>query len=111
MQATFSRSVLAQRQIGLIVQLHHHFGLQFFIGTLPPLGFSSTYSEVHRFKRNVAVSQGFLIQDNSNSFILFVGDNVHHNNGFLGGHNAFHGMGMIATITTKSDSKRHVSRQ
>jgi hypothetical protein len=45
-QATRPKGVIAHLQIGLAIQLHHHFGSQFLIDTLYNLGFSSSCSEV-----------------------------------------------------------------
>jgi hypothetical protein len=41
-QATRPKGVIAHLQIGLAIQLHHHFGSQFLIDTLYNLGFSSS---------------------------------------------------------------------
>jgi len=45
-QATRPKGVIAHLQIGLAIQLHHHFGSRFLIDTLYNLGFSSSCSEV-----------------------------------------------------------------
>lgn len=50
MQSTRPRSSIAPQQIGLGIQIHHHFGSTFLIDTLNSLGFSSSYSEVQKFE-------------------------------------------------------------
>ena len=45
-QATRPRWVIAPQQIGLGIQMHHHFGSRFLVDTLYSLGFSSSYTEV-----------------------------------------------------------------
>ncbi|WAR31650.1 hypothetical protein MAR_034192, partial [Mya arenaria] len=35
--------------------------------------------------------------------LQFTGDNVEHNTGTLDGHNTFHGMGIVATVTPRDD--------
>ncbi|KAJ8414824.1 hypothetical protein AAFF_G00023470 [Aldrovandia affinis] len=82
MQATRPKVILAPLQIGLGVQLHHHFASRFLIDTLHQLGFC--YS--------------------------FAGDNVDHNIRTLDGNNTFHGMGMIAAITPATKSSNPILR-
>ena len=46
MQATRPRSILAPLQVGLGIQLHHHFVSKFLIDSLNKHGFCCSYSEV-----------------------------------------------------------------
>ena len=45
-QATCPRTVIAPLQIGLAVQMYHHFRSHFLIDSLSALGFCSSYAEV-----------------------------------------------------------------
>ncbi|KAK7111326.1 hypothetical protein V1264_010980 [Littorina saxatilis] len=62
-QAARPRVVIAPLQIGLGVQMHHHFGSRYLIDVLNAMGFSSSYTEVQRFEANAAVSQLQIFQD------------------------------------------------
>ena len=99
MQATRPRVLLAHLQIGLGIQLHHHFASRFLIDTLNKHGFCCSYHEVHHFEQNAAVSYGADIPNFSSQFVQYVADNVDHNTRTLDGNDTFHGMGMIAVIT------------
>ena len=57
-QAARPRVLIAPLQVGLAVQMHHHFGSQFLIDSLHGSGFCSSYSEVTRFEVSAACSQG-----------------------------------------------------
>ncbi len=54
-QATRPRVVLCPLQLGLGVQLHHHFSSRFFIDSLNSHGFCSSYSEIQHFERSASV--------------------------------------------------------
>ena len=99
MQAARPRVLLAPLQIGLGVQLHHHYASRFFIDTLHKHGFCCSYNEVHQFEQNAVLSYGTDIPNYSSQFVQYVADNVDHNIKTLDGNNTFHGMGMIAAIT------------
>ena len=100
MQAVRPRALMAPLQLGLAIQLHHHFGSRFLIDILYELGFGSSYSEVQRFECSAAVTRGTAIGDlTADDFVQYMADNVDHNSGTIDGHNTFHGMGMIATVT------------
>ena len=58
MQAARPRVLLAPLQIGLDVQLHHHFTSRLLIDSLHRLGFCYSYQEVQTFEKNAAVTQG-----------------------------------------------------
>lgn len=51
MQATAPRIMTSPLQIGLGVQLHHHFGSRFLIDCLNKHGFCSSYAEVTKFEK------------------------------------------------------------
>ena len=115
-QAARPRVILAPLQVGLAVQLHHHFASRFLIDTLHRLGFCSSYQEAQLFNQNAALDQGTDIPDYNGEFVQYVADNVDHNVRTLDGNDTFHGMGMIATVTpgTKPTScvpRRQVSPQ
>ncbi|CAC5381294.1 unnamed protein product [Mytilus coruscus] len=103
--------------LGLGIQLHHNFASRFLVSTIHSLGFCTSYSEIQRFESSAAISQGIdLPGDVSNSFIQFVADNVDHNIRTLDGNDTFHGMGLIAGITSgtmKTDAilRRDVSAE
>ena len=100
MQAARPRVLLAPLQIGLGVQLHHHYSSRFLIDTLHKHGFCCSYNEVHQLEQNAVLSYGTDIPSYTSQFVQYVADNV-HNIKTLDGNNTFHGMEMIATITPK----------
>ncbi|EDO33944.1 predicted protein [Nematostella vectensis] len=51
-QATRPRAVLAPLQVGLALQLHHHFASKFLIECLNAHGFCSPYETVQKYERN-----------------------------------------------------------
>ena len=102
-QAVRPRKVLAPLQLGLAVQMHHHFRSRFLIDTLSAMGYCSSYSEVQRFEENASAS---VAPDPlggqiglSETMLLFAADNVDHNIVTIDGKGTFHGMGMIAAVT------------
>lgn len=110
-QAARPRSLLAPLQIGLAVQLHHHFGSKFLIDSLNSLGYCSSYPEVKKFERSAAKVLGIDIPNvTSEHFVQFIADNVDHNIATLDGHNTFHGMGIIATVTPMTKSPKQIPR-
>ena len=80
MQAARPRAIIAPLQLGLGLQMHHHFASKFLIETLNNLGFSSSYSEVMLYERKAAVTA-----DPKNNtlfcgqFIQYIADNMDHN--------------------------------
>ena len=56
MQATRPRVLIAPLQLGLAVQMHHHFESRFLIDSLHRHGFCPSCSEVQMFKRNAVVT-------------------------------------------------------
>ena len=61
-QAVRPRAVIAPLQIGLSIQMHHHFRSKYLIETLNSLGFCSSYKEVLSFERNAAMTTGVDLQ-------------------------------------------------
>ena len=110
MQATQPRVSLAPLQVGLGVQLHHHYASRFLINTLHKLGFCCSYNEVYQFEQNAVLSYGTNIRNYSLQFIQFVADNVDHNIKSLDGNDTFHGTGMIAAITPGNKRSNPISR-
>ena len=100
-------------QLGLGVQLHHHFGSRFLVDTLHSLGFCCSYYEVQKYESNAAaiLSTTIPCQDAEVPFLQFIADNVDHNLRTLDGHNTFHGMGIITTSTPGSDVSVIVPRK
>ena len=84
-------ALLAPLQIGLAVQMHHHFASRFLVDTLNKLGFCSSYSEVLRFEKCAAVSENQGAKDvPENSFLHYVADNVDHDSCTIDGRGTFH---------------------
>ncbi len=83
MQIARPRTILALIQVGLGVQLHHHFASKFIIDTLNKFnkhGFCCSYSEVTKFERNAAVAQSTDIPGfTPRHCVQYVADNVDHN--------------------------------
>lgn len=102
-QAVRPRAVVAPLQLGLSVQIHHHFRSRFLVDSLSAMGFCSSYSEVQRFEENAAASVAPDVLggsiDTLDTALLFAADNVDHNIITLDGKGTFHGMGMIAAVT------------
>ena len=107
MQAARPRVLLALLQVGLGVQLHHHFASHFLIDSLHSHGFCCTYEEVHKFERNAVLSHGPNFTSES---IQYAADNVDHNIQTLDGNDTFHGMGMIAAITPGTKTSNPILR-
>ena len=110
MQAARPQVLLAPLQIGLGIQMHHHFASRFLIDSLHKLGFCCSYQEVQRFERNAVMSNGTDIPDFSSKFVQYAADNADHNIRTLDGNNTFHGMGMIAAITPATKTSRPILR-
>ena len=56
-QAARPRIMIAPLQIGLGVQLHHHFASKFLIDTLYSMGFCVSYPELQKYESSAAVAQ------------------------------------------------------
>eukprot|EP00794_Sanderia_malayensis_P001614 gene1614-1785_t len=111
MQTSQPRVLLALLQVGLGVQLHHHFASRFLIDSLHHHGFCCSYQEVQRFEKNAAVNTGTNLENLTSETVQYVADNVDHNIRTLDGNDTFHGMGIIATITPATKQTRVVPRK
>ena len=106
-QAIRPRALLAPLQLGLGVQMHHHFASRFLIDTLHKHGFSCSYADVTTYERNAAVVHGSDIPGNiEGRHIQYIADNVDHNVATIDGTGTFHGMGIIAAITPGTQAPR-----
>ena len=106
-QAIRPRALLAPLQLGLGVQMHHHFASRFLIDTLHKHGFSCSYADVTTCERNAAVVHGSDIPGNiEGRHIQYIADNVDHNVATIDGTGTFHGMGIIAAITPGTQAPR-----
>lgn len=80
MQACRPRALIAPLQLGLGMQMHHHFGSKFLIDTLSNLGFSSSYWEVQKYESSAAATLKVQLPEYfPGQFLQFVADNVDHN--------------------------------
>ena len=111
MQAARPRVLLAPLQVGVAVQLHHHFASRFLIDSLHRHGFCCSYQEVQKFGQNAAVNQGTDIPSHTSEFVQYVADNVDHNIRTLDGNDTFHGMGIIAAVTPGTTQSQLVPRR
>lgn len=111
MKAARPRVLNAPLQMGLAVQLHHNFASRFLVDSLYRFGFCSSYNEVQAHNMSAAVDQGTDIPDYNGEFVQYAADNVDHDLRTLDGHNTFHGMGMIATITPGTKRIRRVPKR
>ena len=111
MQAARPRVLTLPLQLGLAVQMHHHFGSRFLNDTLNKMGFASSYDEVKKFECSAAVSHGLDVPNfGPGHFIQYSADNVDHNIRTLDGLNTFHGMGMIAAVTPEVKQRKIVPK-
>ena len=98
-QAVRPRVILMSLQLGLWVQMHHHFSSKFLIDSLNSHGFCASYKTVQKYERSAAVTQGTEIPGYTpGHFVQYSTDNVDHNLRTLDGTGTFHGMGNIAAI-------------
>lgn len=93
-QATSPRVILAPLQLGIGVQMHHHFASKVLIDSLHAHGFCSSYPTVQKFEKSAAASHGTDIPGYTpGNFVQYIADNVDHNTRTLDGTGTFHGMG------------------
>eukprot|EP00794_Sanderia_malayensis_P004456 gene4456-5048_t len=110
-QATRPQVFIAPLQIGIGVQMHHHFGSKFLIDSLNSHGFCSSYREVKRFEKSAADCLGKNVSPLLvGQFSQLVADNIDHNTRTLDGMNKFHGMGMIQAITPAESKSYSIPR-
>ena len=81
------RVLLAPLQIGLGVQLHHHYASHFIVDSLHHLGFCYSYQQVQEFEQSAAFSHGTDIPNFSDLSIQYIADNVDHTIRTLDGNN------------------------
>lgn len=89
-------------QIGLAIQLTSLHHSRWLLDHLSALGFCSSYSEACKFERNAAVTTNIELDLHPESVVQHVADNADRNTCTLDGYGTFHGMGIIAVITSKS---------
>ena len=115
MQAARPRVLIAPLQLGLAVQMHHHFGSRFLIDSLHRRGFCSSHSEIQMLERNAVVTSGTELNIPDGDYLVqYVADNADHNIRTIDGKNIFHGMVIIATMTprnTHSETYSVISRR
>ena len=76
-QAARPKAVIAPLQLGLGIQIHHHFASKFLIDSLSSHGFCSPYTVVQKYERSAAVNQGTDIPGYTpDTFVQYVADNV-----------------------------------
>ena len=109
-QAVRPRVLLAPLQIGLAVQLHHHYASRFLVDSLHHLGFCCSYQQVQEFEWSAAFSHGTDKPNFSHQSVQYVADNVDHNIRTLDGNDTFNGMGMITTVTPGVRSNDRIPR-
>ena len=110
-QAARPRGIIAPLQLGLAIQMHHHFGSKFLVDSLHQHGFCCSYVEVQKFLRSASVATLDIAPLSGIQLVQFAADNVDHNVRTLDGHGTFHGMGMVAAITPCQEISRVVPRK
>ena len=105
MQACRPRVLLAPLQLGLGIQLHHHFSSRFLIDSLHHHGFCSSYNDVQQFEGDAAFTHNVSVPNFTTQFMQNAADNVDHNIWTIDGNDTFHGMGMISMITPGAFTK------
>jgi len=99
-QAARPRVLIAPLQIGLAVQIHHHYRSNFLIDSLNSHGFCSSYTEVKKFEMSAAQTKGIDIPGFTTfHFVQYVANNVDHNVCTLDEQSTFYGMGIMAAVT------------
>ena len=99
-QTVRPRVILAPLQLGLAVQMHHHFSSKFHIDSINSHGFCASYKTVQKYERSAVVAQGTEIPGYTpGHFVQYSTDNLDHNLRSLDGTGTFHGMEIIAAIT------------
>ena len=104
-QAAKPKSSVMPIPFGLAVELDHVFGSKWLLDELYQLGFSSTYTEVNRFKQSAMASEDATqarVTLPPGTFSQHVADNVDHNLCTLDGKNTFHGMGVIQVSSNEN---------
>ena len=111
MQAARPRILMAPLQIGLGVEMHHHFQSKFLIDSLHNHGFCCSYDEVKRYERCASVTASETPTNHDpRTFVQYAADNVDHNIRTLDGKNTFHGMGIIGAFTPGINVETRIKR-
>lgn len=101
------RSCISPIMFGLGVDAEKVFGSRWLLTELSRLGFSVSYDEVSRFKRNVVKNESiteFLKQNLIGRFGQWSSDNADHDYCTLDGKGTLHGMGVVLSITPATNS-------
>lgn len=111
MQAAQPRVLMAPLQIGLGVQMHHHFQSKFLIESLYSHGFCSFYDEMKRYEQCASMTEHEIPKNyGPQNFLQYAADNVDHNIRTLDGKNTFHGMGIIGAFTPGTNVEGRIRR-
>ena len=99
MQAARPKVLMEPLEIGLGVQMHHHFQSKFLIESLNSHGFCCSYDEVKRYERCASMTEHEIPKNyGPQHFLQYAADNVDHNMRSLDGKNTLHGMGIIVAF-------------
>ena len=74
------------------------------------MGNCSPYTEIQTFETSATSCRGTGLDLSNERFVQYVADNLDHNIGTFGGHDTFHGMGIIAALTPKLLASKSVPR-
>lgn len=114
-QIVRSKTVIAPLQLGLPVQMQHHFRFQFLIDIISAMSYCISYSEMQRFEENATSTVALDVLSGqialSEKMLLFAADNVDHNIVTIDGKSTFHGKGMIAGVTPNRQVSYTVLRE
>ena len=101
MLATCPRSFLPPILLGLAITVQHKYGHRSLGDLLNKFGFASSYTEASTFRRVAAGTQGvdLDLNDNVDSFLQWIADNVDHGTETLDVNNTVHMMGIMGTVT------------
>ena len=113
MQLTCPRVTVMPLQIGLAIQMHHHFCSRFLRDSLHQHGSCSSYKEVLTFERSASVTSCVRKAERiqPHQFVQYVADNIDHNICTLEGRDTFHGMDKIAAVTPEVYCRTVVPRR
>ena len=90
MQATRPGVLMAPLQIGLEVQMHHHFQSKFLIKFLNSHGSGCYYDEVKRYERCASMTEHEIPKNyGPQNFLKYAADNVDHHIRILEGNKTF----------------------
>ena len=107
--ASRPRSCISPILFGLGVDSEKVFGSRWLLTELSRLGFSVSYDEVRRFKRNVVKNESITEYIKTNlvgKFGQWSGDNADHDFCTLDGKRTLHGMGLVFSSTPQNNATR-----